>query len=556
MNYREATEYVKQIQVGAKIKPGLEVTGKLMQLLGDPQAGLTFVHVAGTNGKGSTAAFISSIYAAAGWKVGRFVSPAVFSERESIQYEQDGKTVYITEEEMARHLTAIRAAIEKMARCGDGVPADGVAADGVPADGVAADGVLVDGVAGDGVPGDGIPTDGVPTEFEIETAAAFLAFADWKCDIVVLETGMGGRLDATNIITTTACAVIAPVAMDHMKFLGDTIGQIACEKAGIIKEHVPVVMCQHDREAADCIARTCREHGCEWREVVPENIHIRESTLSGTRFDYKQYRDLRISVPGLYQVENACLAIECVEMLCALEESSSTQQALLEEHSSLVEHSSLEQHFSLARRFSSVQRFTLSEDVIRRGLAAARWRGRFEVISEKPCVVVDGAHNPDGMNGFLNSVHSYFGKEEKIAVMGVFADKDYREMAGMIGRTFSHIYTVAPPSERALAAEELASELNACARRGTGEMDGEDARREVAGTGAVNAERGGTGTEMVNEEREAAGMEVVNVERALYRAVACGTLAEAFDRAKQHREAVIFVFGSLSLLKGAYDYWG
>ncbi len=530
MNYREAKEYVKQIQVGAKIKPGLEVTGKLMQLLGDPQAGLSFVHVAGTNGKGSTAAFISSIYAAAGWKVGRFVSPAVFSERESIQYEQDGKTVYITEEEMARHLTAIRAAIEKMARCGDGVPADGV--------------------SGDGVPGDGIHADGVPTEFEIETAAAFLAFADWKCDIVVLETGMGGRLDATNIITTTACAVIAPVAMDHMKFLGDTIGQIACEKAGIIKEHVPVVMCQHDREAADCIARTCQEHGCEWREVVPENIHIRESALSGTRFDYKQYRDLRISVPGLYQVENACLAIECVEMLCASEGDSTLAQYSSSGGDSMFAGDSL-----LAGDSSSVQRFSLSEDVIRRGLAAARWRGRFEIISEKPCVVVDGAHNPDGMNGFLKSVHSYFGKKEKIAVMGVFADKDYREMAGMIGRTFSHIYTVAPPSERALAAEELASALNACARRGAGEMDGEDARREAAGTGAVNAERGGTGTEMADAEREAAGMKVANAERVLNRAVACGTLAEAFDLAKQHREAVIFVFGSLSLLKGVYDYW-
>ncbi len=467
MNYREATEYVKRIQVGAKIKPGLAVTGKLMQLLGDPQAGLSFVHVAGTNGKGSTAAFISSIYASAGWKVGRFVSPAVFRERESIQYEQDGKTVYITEEEMAKHLTAIRAAIEEMARGGDGVPADGV--------------------SGNDVPGDGVPAGGIPTEFEIETAAAFLAFADWKCDLVVLETGMGGRLDATNIITTTACAVITPVAMDHMKFLGDTIGQIACEKAGIIKEHVPVVMCQHDREAADCIARTCRERGCEWREVVPDNIHIRESALSGTRFDYKQYRDLRISVPGLYQVENACLAIECVEMLCA-----SVGNSLFTGDS------------------SSVQRFSLSEDMIRRGLAAARWRGRFEVITEKPCVVVDGAHNPDGMDGFLNSVDTYFKGKEKIAVMGVFADKDYHAMAHQIGHTFSRIYTVTPPSERGLAAEELANALN----------------------------------------------EAANAEKAADRAVACRSLSEAFDLVKQHRDAAIFVFGSLSLLKGAYDYWG
>ncbi len=440
MNYREATEYVKQIQVGAKIKPGLEVTRKLMQLLGDPQAGLSFIHVAGTNGKGSTAAFISSMYAAAGWKVGRFVSPAVFSERESIRYEQDGETVYVTEEEMARYLTAILEVVEQMKRCGDGIP----------------------------------------TEFEIETAAAFLAFADWQCDLVVLETGMGGLLDATNIITTTACAVITPVAMDHMKFLGDTIEQIAAQKAGIIKEHVPVVMCQHDAAAAACLSDKCRERGCEWSEVLQKNIRIRESTLSGTRFDYKQYRDLRISMPGLYQVENACLAIECVEML----------------HAPSAGHS------------------PLTEDEIRRGLAGARWRGRFEVISEMPCVVVDGAHNPDGMNGFLRSVNTYFETEDKVAVMGVFADKDYHAMAKMIGHTFSQIYTVTPPSERALAAEELASVLNACA---------------------------------LNEAAKA--------EKAADRAVACGMLSEAFDLAKQHRDAVIFIFGSLSFLKGAYDYW-
>lgn len=485
MKYREAVTYVKQIQAGAKIKPGLEVTRKLMKLLGDPQSGLSFVHVAGTNGKGSTAAFISSMAAAAGWKVGRFVSPAVFSERESIRYELDGETVYITEEEMAGHLTAIRAAIEQMARCGDGIP----------------------------------------TEFEIETAAAFLAFSEWQCDLVVLETGMGGLLDATNIVTTTACAVITPVAMDHMKFLGDTIERIAAQKAGIIKEHVPVVMCQHDEAAAACLIDTCRERGCEWSGVSREEIHMLETTLSGTRFDYKQYRDLRISVSGLYQVENACLAIECVEML-------NTQLA---EHSLPAGDFLSVEHFSSAGDLPSAERSLpaehclLTEEQIRRGLAAARWRGRFEVISETPCVVVDGAHNPDGMKVFLNSVRTYFEEKEKIAVMGVFADKDYHAMARLIGSTFSRIYTVTPPSERALAAEELASALN-----GAAEADGNAAWRDEAPVIAAGAS---------------------NVEKTADRAIACGTLSEAFDMAKQHRNAVIFVFGSLSLLKGAYDYW-
>lgn len=417
MIYREAIEYVRRIQMGAKIKPGLEVTKKLMQLLGDPQAGFSFVHVAGTNGKGSTAAFISSIYADAGQKVGRYVSPAVFSERESIQYQQGNETVTITEEELAQHITKIRAAIEEMQRRGDGIP----------------------------------------TEFEIETAAAFLAFAQWKCDLVVLETGMGGRLDATNIITTTACAVITPIAMDHMRYLGDTIEQIAFEKAGIIKERVPAVICQHDEKAADCLIQTCRERSCEWKAVSRDEIRIRESTPVGTSFDYKKYRNVRIQMPGLYQVENACLAIECVEMM----------------------------------------KTSVSEEQIRHGLVNAIWRGRFEVIQEDPYVVVDGAHNPDGMKHFLQSVNTYFEKEEKVAVMGVFADKDYVAMVRLFGDTFSHIYTVTPPSERALPAEVLAH--------------------------AIEEETGQT-------------------------AVPCGSVSEAMDRAGKHEGAAIFIFGSLSLM--------
>lgn len=417
MIYKEAIEYVRRIRTGAKIKPGLEVTKKLMQLLGNPQAGLSFVHIAGTNGKGSTGAFISSIYAGAGQKVGRYVSPAVFSERESIQYQQGNEIIYITEEELAQHITKIRAAIEEMQKRGDGIP----------------------------------------TEFEIETAAAFLAFAQWKCDLVVLETGMGGRLDATNIITTAACAVITPIAMDHMRYLGDTIKQIAFEKAGIIKERVPAVICQHDEKAADCLIQTCRERSCEWKVVSRDGIRVRESTLAGTCFDYKQYRNVWIQMSGLYQVENACLAIECVEMM----------------------------------------KTSVNEEQIRRGLANAVWRGRFEVIQGNPYVVVDGAHNPDGMNHFLQSVNAYFEKQEKVAIMGVFADKDYAAMVRLFGDMFSHIYTVTPPSERALPADVLAH--------------------------AIKEETGQT-------------------------AVPCGSLSKAMERAGQHEGAAIFIFGSLSLL--------
>lgn len=378
MTYQEATTYFRQIQTGAKIKPGLAVTRTLMRHLGNPQDRLSFIHIAGTNGKGSTASFLSSIYAESGLKVGRYVSPVVFSELEKIQYEQDGKKVIITEEEMTECLMEIRKAVETMRELGEGIP----------------------------------------TEFEIDTAAAFLAFDRWKCDLVVLETGMGGRLDATNIIQTTVCAVITPIARDHMRFLGDTIEEIAAEKAGIIKENVPVVTCQHEWEAQGCIEKTCEEKKSEIRVVSRKNIEISGKTLEGTQFDYKQYHNLKLTMPGVYQVENACLALECVEMMQS--------------------------------------RFAVSEQQIRRGLERTVWRGRFDVLRKTPLVVVDGAHNPDGMKQFLLSVDAYLQDKRKIGVMGVFADKEYDVMAEMLGDRFSKIYTVTPPSERGLPSEELA----------------------------------------------------------------------------------------------------
>lgn len=438
MTYTEAMAYIRRIQTGAAIKPGLEVTGKLMQYFDNPQDRLSFIHIAGTNGKGSTAAFISAIYAGQGLKVGRFVTPALFSRREQIQYIKGSETVYITEEEMAGYITRIRGAI--------------------------------DGMQGRG--------DGTPTVFEIETAVAFLAFADWNCDLVVLETGMGGRADATNIIRTAECAVITPVALDHMKFLGNSIEEIAREKAGIIKNHVPVVACQHDDRVKEILEQACREQGCRFQTVSAEDICIRQSSPYGTRFDYKQYKDLNLSLCGLFQVENACLAVECAE--------------------------------------AARKRFPCSEEDIRRGLAGAVWRGRFEILCTDPVVVVDGAHNPAGMNRFLESVNAYYKTERKIAVMGVFADKDYAKMAEDAANTFDRIYTVTPPSERGLPADILAGQFR-----------------------------------LLKTTPGAAGVQTAS---------ACASLEEAVSLALKDcgapEEAVLFIFGSLSLIKSAYGIFG
>lgn len=384
MDYRQAKEYIQKIQSGAKIKPGLETTAELLKHLGDPQDKLRFVHIAGTNGKGSTASFISSILAEAGYKVGRYVSPAVCSELETIQWMQDRKTVYIAEKEMADILTEVIGAVKEMRTAGWGTP----------------------------------------TEFEIGTAAAFLAFVLQNTDIVVLETGMGGRLDSTNVVKTTDCAVITPVAMDHMKFLGNTLEEIAGEKAGIIKEHVPAVTCQKKEGVQRILSGVCLEKEAELYTVKREKIQIKRTSLKGSLFEYGEYGELSIALPGLYQVENACLALECINIL--------------------------------------KEKYPVSKEQIRNGLAGAAWPGRFEVIRQNPLVVVDGAHNMDGMKCFLESVRMYFGTGRKIGIMGVFADKEHKAMAALLTGIFDKVYTVTPGSERGLPAKELAKELEAC----------------------------------------------------------------------------------------------
>lgn len=425
MDYKQAKNYIQGIQSGAKIKPGLEVTAELLKRLGNPQDQLRFVHIAGTNGKGSTASFISSVLAEAGWKVGRYVSPAVCSELETIQWMQNRKTVYITEEEMADILSEVIEAVKGMRESGKGIP----------------------------------------TEFETGTAAAFLAFVRWNIDIVVLETGMGGRLDSTNVVKKVDCTVITPVAMDHMKFLGNTLEEITREKAGIIKEHVPVVSCQRDGRAEEILSRVCEEKETELHTVEKEKIQIKQTSLEGSVFEYGEYGEMSIALPGLHQVENACLALECIGIL--------------------------------------KKKYPVSGEQVRTGLAATVWPGRFEVIRKKPLVVVDGAHNVDGMKCFLESVHRYFGTGKKIGIMGVFADKEHRAMAALLTGVFDKIYTVTPESERGLSAERLAEELEAC---------------QIC-------------------------------------AASCQSLKEAAEQAIQDSsggEGAIFVFGSLSLIKEAY----
>lgn len=429
MDYGESIRYIKSIQSGDKIKPGLETIRELLLRLGNPQEQLDVIHIAGTNGKGSVGTFISSALAAGGKKTGRYVSPAVFSDGEKIQWTQEDQTHCITEEEYAELITEMKDSIDAMQAQGHTAP----------------------------------------TEFEIETAAAFLAFVKWDCDVVVLEAGMGGRQDATNVISHAVCTVITPVAMDHRKFLGNTIDEIAAEKAGIIKEGVPVVTFQSDKTAGNRIREEAGRRNAPLVCVDPERLNILQSDRQGSLFQYGAYGGIRIRMPGIYQVENAALAFCCLQCV--------------------------------------KKQYSISDTDIRKGMERACWHGRFETLCEDPPVVADGAHNPDGMARFLQSVRRYYQGFQKIGVMGVFADKDYEEMCRELHGTFRKIYTVSPPSERGLPAGKLAFLLN---------QNGE-------------------------------------------RAKACASVTEALRQAVtdcgQGQQTAVFIFGSLSFFREVYEYF-
>lgn len=375
MNEREVYEYIESLG-GLGISPGLDSIRELCRRLGDPQKDLKFVHIAGTNGKGSVSAFLAAVLKSGGYRVGRYISPVIFEYREKIQVNDS----YITKKALCQGMEKIREA------CG------GMTASGLPH----------------------------PTLFEIETALAFLYFREKKCDIVVLETGMGGLLDATNIIEDTLVAVFASISMDHMKFLGDTLEKITAQKAGIIKKGCRVVSLRQETAAMQVIEKRTAEAGCKLAVADPSKAaHIRYG-LERQRFDYKGYKGVEISLAGRYQIDNGALALEVLD-------------ALAEEG------------------------FPVREDRLRRGFLETRWPGRFTVIGKRPYFVADGAHNEDAAKRLAESLKFYFENKRVVYIMGMFRDKEYEKVIALTHRLADQIITVAAPGNpRALSSYELA----------------------------------------------------------------------------------------------------
>ena len=378
MKYQEALNFIEKI-TGLGIVPGLDSIKELCRELGNPQETLKFVHIAGTNGKGSTLAFISTILQAAGYRVGRYVSPTIFEYRERIQV--DGKM--ISKVALGELMEQVKAACERMVARGLSQP----------------------------------------TPFEVETALAFLYFQKKKCDIVVLETGMGGLYDATNLITTTQVAVITSVGMDHMQFLGDTVEKIAGQKAGIIKNECYVICMKQDEAVMQVVEQTANEKQAMLVVADAEEAAKVRYGVEKQQFDYAGMKRLTIALAGKHQIANAVVAIEAVMAL-------------------------------------GQKGFAVSEQAIREGLLATRWPGRFTVVSKKPLFIVDGAHNEDAAQKLADSIEFYFTNRRIIYIMGILKDKEYDKVISLTHKYADQIITVTPPNNpRAMHAYDLAKEI-------------------------------------------------------------------------------------------------
>ena len=379
MDYQEALAYIHAVHWQGH-KPGLDRTRALLAALGDPHKRLRFVHVAGTNGKGSTAAMLDSCLRCAGYRVGLFTSPYINRFNERIQV--DG--VPIPDGDLVRLVEQVRPAASAMAD--------------------------------------------VPTEFELITALGMLYFAQERCDIVVLEVGLGGALDSTNVIDPPACAVITALGMDHVQELGLTLADIAAAKAGIIKPGSPVVSYGGAPEADRVIADAAAACGAPLTVADFARLTLRGAGLEGQTFDYDGLTGLTLPLLARYQPRNAVVAIEALRALRA-------------------------------------RGWQIPDSAIRQGLAQVRWPGRFELLRRDPPFLLDGSHNAHGMRATADSLRALFPGEKFVFLVSIMADKDADEMLRLLLPLAKGFVTVTAPSPRAIPASELAARIEALGGR-------------------------------------------------------------------------------------------
>ena len=402
MNIDQAIEFIHSLY--RKAVPGLTRIRQLLALLGDPQKELKFVHIAGTNGKGSTAAMTASILCKAGYRAGLFTSPYIYRFHERIQ--MDG--AQISDEKLLPLILKVKALAETM--------------------------------------------DEMPTEFEFVTALAMEYYRQEKCPIVVLEVGMGGRIDATNAIDAPEVAVITNIGLDHTDALGDTLPKIAANKAGIVKSGCHTVVYRGAEDVEKVYEDLCGQLNVPLRKADFDSIRLHHCDLFGQTFDCGSRKGLELPLLGNHQLHNAAVVLSVID---ALRERG----------------------------------WDITEENIRDGLRDVTWPGRFDIVCRDPLFIIDGGHNPQCIQALVKNIDDYLADRKVIALTGVLADKDYGEMFRPVMDKVDAFVCITPDNPRKLDAHELARHLRAAGAEAIGCSSVKEAvetAKELAGAnGAV-----------------------------------------------------------------------
>ena len=373
MTAEEAVEYIHSITwMGSK--PGLERTLELLELMDNPQNKLKFIHIAGTNGKGSTASMTASVLQKAGYRVGLFTSPCLYKFNERIQVGGE----HISDEDLA----AVTAYVKPLAAS------------------------MADH----------------PTEFELVSCIGFEYFLRKNCDIVVLEVGMGGALDSTNVIPVPEVAVLTNIGLDHTDFLGNTLEEIATTKAGIFKEGGDAVLYPGEPAVEAVAEAICKERNIRLHKADFSALRPVSHSLEGQVFDCGERKGLELPLLGSHQLHNAAVVLTILDTL-------------------------------------KEKGWNISEEAVREGLKDVSWPGRFDIVRRDPLFIIDGGHNPQCFDALTKNMTEYLAGRKIIALTGVLADKDYITMYKPVLPYIAEFVCITPPTPRKLEAADLARHL-------------------------------------------------------------------------------------------------
>ena len=373
MDYQQAVDYIESPAL-PRGRYGLERLKQALELLGNPQHKVRFVHVAGTNGKGSCAAMLASVLKEAGYRTGLYISPHLRRYNERMQV--DG--VDISDDDLIRAAQRVKEVCEQLG--------------------------------------------GTPIVFEVLTLMALWYFAERRCDFVVLEVGIGGKLDATNCIPAPAAALIAQLGFDHTETLGSTIEEIAAQKGGIAKPGSQLVMAEQEPAALRVVEQLCREQGCGFTVADPERLQVLSTSPEGQRLRDRTYGELLLPLAGSHQVKNAANVLTVVEVLKG-------------------------------------EGFAIPDRAVRQGIERTVWPARFERLSRSPDFILDGGHNPQCVQAAVQALQDYYPGKKVVFLTGMMKDKDSAAMLAKMAEVAKAFVCLHADSERAFGAQELAREI-------------------------------------------------------------------------------------------------